>query len=214
LKKPKLRELGEAIKAVVKGPYTTKFPFKTADIFTEFRGKPEFVEENCILCGACENICPVDAIETRDIIRDDGTAVRIMHRDYARCIWCSMCSQLCTVGDGNIFGDKAGIRITNEFDLSTLDLSTAQEQIEDELILCEKCGAPITSKKHLLWLAERLGTKAFHNQTIILAKMKELGLTDEEFPSSSGDEVLREDLNKILCPKCRRDAMMKEDWGF
>ncbi|MCD6417776.1 4Fe-4S dicluster domain-containing protein [bacterium] len=213
MKKPKLRELGEAIKAVIKGPYTTKFPFVAPSIYPEFRGKPVFVEENCILCGACEQICPVDAIDVRDIINDDGTATRIMHRNYNQCIWCSMCSQLCTVGDGNIFGDKAGIKITNEFDLSTLDKETAQEQIEGELVLCEKCGKPITSKKHLLWLAERLGTKAFQNQTLFLTKMKELGLTDEEYPYTT-DEILREDLNKILCPSCRRAAMMKEDWGF
>ncbi len=213
MKKPKLRELGEAIKAVFKGPYTTKFPFVAPDITPEFRGKPEFVEDNCILCGACVNICPVDAIEVRDIINEDGTAKRVMHRDYARCIWCSMCSQNCTVGDGNIFGDKSGIKITNEFDLSTLDKNTAFEEIEDELVLCEKCGEPITSKKHLLWLAEKLGTKAFSNQTLFITRMKELGLADEENEIPKG-ELSREDLNKVLCPKCRRNMMMNEDWSF
>ncbi len=214
MRKPKIRELAEAIRAIIKGPFTTKFPFGDAGIQPEFRGVPKFVEQNCILCGACEKICPVDAIECRDVIQDDGSAIRTMHRDYSRCIWCSMCAQHCTVGDGDIFGDKAGITITNEYDLSTLDLSSAQEQIESELILCQKCGEPITSKKHLLWLAERLGTKAFLNQTIFLAKLGELKLIDEEASKVCTDEVLREDLFKILCPKCRRNAMMKEDWGF
>ena len=214
MKKPKLRELGEAIKAVVKGPYTDKFPYEAAKIFSEYRGKPEFVEDKCILCGACEKICPSDAIECMDIIDENGVGKRVMFRDYNRCIWCSMCSQHCAVGDGDIFGDCAGIKITNEFDLSTLDLNTAQEQIEDELVLCEKCGEPISSKKHLLWLAERLGTKAFSNQTLVLIRMKELGLTDEETPVPQTDENLREDLNKILCQKCRRNVMMTEDWGF
>ncbi len=213
MRKPKLRELGEALKAVFRGPYTTKFPKKPPVIFPEFRGKPVFVEENCILCGACQQICPVDAIECRDIVDEKG-ARRVMFRDYARCIWCSMCAQHCTVGDGDIFGGTGGIRITSEYDLSTLDLSTAQEQIEGELVLCERCGAPITSKKHLLWLAERLGTKAYHNQTIFVTKMRELGLVDEEAPAPQTDEILREDLNKVLCPKCRRSAMMREDWGF
>ena len=214
MRKPKLRELAEAIKAVVKGPYTVKFPFAPAEVYPEFRGKPIFVEDKCILCGACEKICPSEAIEMQDTTNEDGSAKRVMFRDYARCIWCSMCAQLCTVSDGDIFGEKTGIKITNEFDLSTLDLSTAQEQIEGELILCERCGKPVTSKKHLLWLAERLGTKAFHNQTIFLTKMKELGLVDEEAPEPFREEVLREDLNKILCPHCRRAAMMAEDWGF
>ncbi len=213
MKKPKLRELGEAIKAVFKGPYTTKFPFKPAEVTPEFRGKPVYVEENCILCGACENICPVNAIEKRDIIKEDGTAVRVMFRDYARCIWCSMCSLYCTVGDGNIFGDKAGIKITNEYDLSTLDLSEITEQIEGELVLCEKCGKPITSKKHLLWLAERLGTRAFQNQTLFVTRMKELGVADEE-AGKPKPFFTREDLYRVLCPECRRNAMMDEEWGF
>ena len=213
MKKPKLREIGEALKAVFKGPYTTKFPFKPPEVTPEFRGKPVFVKENCILCGACENICPVDAIEKRDIIKEDGTAIRIMFRDYARCIWCSMCALYCTVGDGNIFGDKAGIKITNEFDLSTLDLSEVTEQIEGELVLCEKCGKPITSKKHLLYLAEKLGTRAFQNQTLFVTRMKELGVADEE-AGKPKESFNREDLYRVLCPECRRNAMMDEDWGF
>jgi len=212
LKKPKLREIGEAIKAVIKGPYTTKFPFAEADIYPEFRGKPEFVEENCILCGACEKICPCDAIDVRDIIDENG-AHRVMFRNYANCIWCSMCAQHCTISDGDIFGGKSGIVITNEFDLSTLDISESFEEIEDELVLCEKCGEPITSRKHLLWLAEKLGTKAFHNQTIFLTKMKALGLADEE-SAMEQEGLVREDLNKVLCPKCRRSIMMAEDWSF
>ena len=213
MKKPKLREVGEALKAIFKGPYTTKFPFKPAEVTPEYRGKPVFVEENCVLCGACENICPVGAIEKRDIINEDGTARRVMFRDYARCIWCSMCAQYCTVGNGNIFGDKAGIKITNEYDLSTLDLSVLSEQIEGELVLCEKCGKPITSKKHLLWLAERLGTKAFQNQTLFVVRMRELGLADKEEGQPKEFNV-REDLYRVLCPECRRNVMMDEEWGF
>jgi hydrogenase-4 component H len=207
MRKPKLRELQEAIKALIKGPYTTKFPFAPAEIIPEFRGKPVFVEENCILCGACEQICPSDAIEIRDIINEDGTATRIMYRNYLRCIWCSQCAAYCTV--------ENGIEITNEFDLSTLDKNsdTGYEQIEGKLVLCEKCGAPITSEKHLLWLAEKLGTKAFQNQTIFITYMKSMGLADDE-TYVKRDEYIREDLNKILCPKCRRAIMMAEDWSF
>ena len=205
MRKPKLRELGEAIKAIVKGPYTVKFPFKPAEVFPEFRGVPVFNEETCILCGACAQICPVEAIDVRDIVKEDGSAVRVMHRDYARCIWCSQCAAYCTVGDG--------IKITNEFDLSTLDISEAFEEIEGKLVLCEHCGKPITSEKHILWLAERLGTKAFLNQTLFITKMRSLGLADDEYPVKR-DEYLREDLNKVLCPECRRKMMMAEDWSF
>ncbi len=48
--KPKVRELGEAFRALIKGPYTTKYPFKPPHISKNFRGKPEFNEKDCIGC--------------------------------------------------------------------------------------------------------------------------------------------------------------------
>lgn len=199
MRKPKLRELVEAIKAVAKGPYTVKFPFQPPQIDKAFRGLPKFNKEKCVLCGACERICPTDAITCID---DEVHKIRTMHRDWNKCIWCSQCAAYCTV--------KEGIDITNEFDISTLDKESAQERIEDELVLCEHCGVPISSKKHLLWVANRLGTKAFSNQTLTIVRMMELGLADEESPTEH-KEILREDIFRMLCPKCRRAAMVAED---
>lgn len=200
MRKPKLRELMEAIKAVAKGPYTVRFPFQPPDIDKAFRGLPRFDKDKCVLCGACERICPTGAITCID---DAERKIRTMHRDWNNCIWCSQCAAYCTVGDG--------IEITNEFDISTLEKESSQEHIESELVLCEHCGAIISSKKHILWLANKLGTKVFSNQTLTLIKMKELGLADEEIPVEH-PEMLREDLFRALCPRCRRSAMVAEDW--
>ncbi|GAJ10677.1 unnamed protein product, partial [marine sediment metagenome] len=63
MKYPKLRELKEAITALIKGPYTTKFPKIPAPAAPAYRGKPEFSQEECVVCGACANVCPAKAIE-------------------------------------------------------------------------------------------------------------------------------------------------------
>ncbi|MEJ2567461.1 MAG: 4Fe-4S binding protein, partial [candidate division WOR-3 bacterium] len=70
IKKPKIRELGEAIKALVKGPFTTKFPFEPPDIIPEFRGFPEYQEDGCVRCGACAEVCPADVIEVEEYEKD------------------------------------------------------------------------------------------------------------------------------------------------
>ena len=55
---PKLRELREAIKALIKGPYTSRFPFKPHTPFERFRGRPYLHEEDCTGCTACVQVCP------------------------------------------------------------------------------------------------------------------------------------------------------------
>ncbi|MFH0763175.1 MAG: 4Fe-4S binding protein, partial [Candidatus Omnitrophota bacterium] len=64
---PKLRELKEAITALIKGPYTARFPYEEHKPFKRFRGKPYFYEEDCIGCSACVQVCPSGALEFEDI---------------------------------------------------------------------------------------------------------------------------------------------------
>ena len=70
MRKPKLRELKEAVRAVIFGPYTSKFPFVPHTPPDGFRGKPEFDEEGCIGCAACAEVCPAVALRCYD----DGDA--------------------------------------------------------------------------------------------------------------------------------------------
>lgn len=203
IRKPKIRELGEAIRAIVKGPFTTRFPFEEPEIIPEFRGFPKFIEEECVRCGACAEVCPADAIEVEEIEKDGKLFRRVRFR-YDICILCGQCGALCTTGKG--------IEYTHEYEKNTFDKSEITCEIEDELVLCEKCGKPITTKKHLQWIADKIGEKAYSNPTLVLSKLREMGLVSEYVGSEEPEEILREDIYKILCPDCRRAAYMKENF--
>ncbi len=86
-----------------------------------------------------------------------------------------------------------------------MDRSTMTEAFEFELQMCEKCGAVIGTKKHLLWLYEKLGPLAYTNPSLLLAKSGQLieklpRLQQEPKPQRP---IQASDFMKILCPKCK-----------
>jgi formate hydrogenlyase subunit 6/NADH:ubiquinone oxidoreductase subunit I len=207
MKKPKLRELKEAIKALIKGPYTWPYPFKPHVPHKRFRGMPEFSKEDCIGCTACKHVCPSGAIETID----DTTKVppiRKMVLNYDMCNYCGNCSLWCTTRDE----ETPGVRHTTKFESAYLDRSD-REQItsssENELALCEICGDIITTYSHLRWIARRLDTLAYSSPTVYLADLKTLGVITEELIEGS-KELTRSDRIKILCANCRRKVTLEK----
>ena len=203
MKKPKLRELREAIKSLVSPAYTTKFPYKPAPAPDAYRGKGKFNEDQCIGCGACAEVCPADAIEKiDDPLADPPTRTLIRHDDI--CIFCGQCQALCTTGEG--------IECTNEYDLATFDLATCAVSIKKELFLCNMCGEVITTKEHLRWLADRLGAKRYTNPSLILIGEEKLDLiSTESGPTHAAPD--RSGIMQVLCPHCRRNVLLKEAWG-
>ena len=200
MKKPKIRELAEAVRALIKGPYTTKFPFKPHIPAKKFRGKPEYSDEGCVGCTACAEVCPSKAIEFSDAPNEDPPKRKfVLHYDI--CIFCGQCQLHCIT--------QEGIKLSNKFDLALFDRSQAVEKVEKELALCEACGDIVACKSHLDWLAKKLGPIAFSNPTLFLSRLKELTLLDENVAEIVKD-LTRADRMKILCVKCRRKTTLEK----
>ncbi len=198
MKYPKLRELREAVKALIKGPYTSRFPYKPHKPYERFRGKTLYHEEDCIGCGACFQVCPAKAIDMQDI----GNKRRLtVHWDF--CIFCGLCQANCLTGKG--------IMLSNEFDISTTGKrEELKQQIEKEFVTCSCCGENIAPRDQILWVAKKLGSLIFSNASLMLFYLRNLDLAHKDLPiSKDNQELRRTDRIKVLCPRCRREAVLK-----
>lgn len=201
MKLPKIREVIEAVKALIKGPYTSKFPKAPHTPHPNFRGQPKFDEKKCVGCLGCEEICPVGAIAHEDITGKGGTAKRIMIHYTDTCIFCGQCEAAC-------IAEHKGIKLSNEWELSFFDRKTeGRETIEKELALCEICGLPVACKDHLKWISEKIGELTYSNPTLYLSRLKSLGIIDENIISALKDNG-PSDRTKILCARCRRETTL------
>ncbi len=186
------------------GPYTVKYPFEPHTPPEAFRGKPEFDDEECIGCGACAEVCPALAIKVIDETAADPPTRRLEQR-CDKCIFCGQCELNCTT--------KKGIVLTKIYELATLDRGELVERIEHELLLCEACGAVVGAKKHLRWVAEQLGAKAYANPTLIIAADGSMRLAASDAGRAEEPTLARNDMMRVLCPACRRTTVIRELWG-
>jgi len=204
LRKPKLRELKEAVRAIISASYTTKFPFEPHTPPEGFRGKPEFHEDGCIGCKACAEVCPAVAIEVTDDVQADPPTRRLeLH--YDKCIFCGQCELNCTT--------KEGVKLSRIYDMATLDRHQCVESIEHELVLCEVCGEIVGTRKHLRWVAEQLGAKAYANPTLIVAADGGITLAPPDAGRPGEPVLARSDMMRVMCPACRRTTVLRELWG-
>lgn len=197
-KYPKLRELKEAIRSLLSRAYTSNFPRQPHKPYERFRGKPEFHQEDCIGCTACAQVCPAKAIE----IEDSKNKRRLtIHWDI--CISCGQCQANCP--------PEKGIILSQEFDLATTeDRRELQQSIEKEMVVCDCCGEPIVPYDQIIWVARRLGPLIFTNTSLMLFYLTHLDLAIKEAPLQKIEPgLLRSDRIGILCPRCRREAVLK-----
>ncbi len=199
---PKLRELKEAIKALIKGPYTSKFPYQPHKPFERFRGRPYFYEKDCMGCTACAQVCPALAIDYEDEIKN-GKGKRKLTVHWDICIFCGQCEANCPTGKGII--------LSQEFDFATTQKREDLKQgIEKELMLCDGCSKAIVPYDQYLWVAQELGPLCFSNASLILFYLRTLSLAlKEKTPPQEEPEFERSDRIKIMCPRCRREAVLK-----
>jgi formate hydrogenlyase subunit 6/NADH:ubiquinone oxidoreductase subunit I len=200
MKYPKLREVKEAVISLLTPAYTTKFPKKPHTPFESFRGKPVVDDENCVGCETCANVCPPHAITFKD---DKNKKLRIIERNYGLCIFCGQCQDHCITGKGVKLSDKI-------YDMATFDRSQLVERQEKELLICESCGAIITTKEHIQYLHKKLGPIAYSsilnlnmlNEKLKLAEPKDTAVDIK-------DELKRKDMFNIICPNCLRKVLVK-----
>jgi formate hydrogenlyase subunit 6/NADH:ubiquinone oxidoreductase subunit I len=200
MKYPKLRELKEAVISLVTPAYTSKFPAVEHVPFKDFRGKPVVDDENCVGCETCANVCPPHAITFSD---DAEKKVRTITRDYGRCIFCGMCQEHCITGKGVKLSDTI-------YDIAVFDRQNNVEYQHKELLICESCGAVITTVEHLNYMHRKLGPKAFSsilNLNMLNRKLKLAG--EQDLTTETGDTLRRKDMFNIICPNCLRQVTVK-----
>jgi hydrogenase-4 component H len=206
MKRPKLRELREAVKSFFSRPYTINYPAEPSVPPDRFRGKPEFTDK-CVGCGACAETCPASAIELTDYVNGSQQLSRAPFRrlvlHYDQCIYCGQCRANCLT--------EEGVKYTGEYELALFDRREAYVSIEKDLLLCEVCGAVISTLEHVKWLAEKLGPLAYANMGLVLIGQRELTPLTEATPKDKA-AIGRADHVKFLCPRCQHEVFIKEEW--
>ncbi len=193
---PKIRELREAIKALIRGPYTSKFPASPHEPFERFRGRPQYHADDCMGCSACFQVCPAKAISM-----DETKTKRTLTVHWDLCVFCGQCQANCPT--------SKGIMLSRDFDLSTTGKRQELTQsVEKDFLLCDCCGEPIAPYEQVLWVAKKLGPLIFTNASVMLFYLQNLDLAAGESTKKEG-ELQRADRIKLLCPKCRRQAVLK-----
>ncbi len=96
------------------------------------------------------------------------------------------------------------------FDLAVTDRKENIEYQEKELLLCQNCGAVITTKEHLLFMHRKLGPRAFSSILNLNMLNEKLKMAEgQDISVSVIDGLKRKDMFNIICPDCMHHVTIK-----
>lgn len=79
-----------------------------------------------------------------------------------------------------------------------------------ELLICESCGAVITTREHLAFMHRKLGPRAFSSLLNLNMLNEQLRLArTEDIKTGIRDGLKRKDMFNIVCPNCLRKILVK-----
>ncbi|MCK7535766.1 MAG: hypothetical protein MZV63_34635 [Marinilabiliales bacterium] len=192
---PKLRELKEAVISLVTPAYTSKFPAEDACPVRRISGEsPLLTMQTASGCETCANVCPPQAITFTDDKekrnQDNQKRLRQMH--------------LLRTVPGALHHRQR--RQTIRYHLRHGSHSTGKtivEYQEKELLICESCGAVITTVEHLHYMHRKLGPKAFASILNLSMLNRKLKLAEgQDLSAEIRRPFQRKDMFNIICPNC------------
>ena len=141
MKTPRIDIFKEALKT---GVVTKKYPFEPVEAPEGFRGKPSINTEKCIGCGACVSVCPPNALS---IEVDAKRGVKRIMLFLGRCIFCGRCQDVCPT---------EAIKLSREFELSSLNPKDLYQVVELKMARCEICGRYYATVRQILFTARNV----------------------------------------------------------
>jgi len=137
----KWKAISEGLRALVKGPFTVRYPFEPSPPPETFRGAPKRDANKCTACGACSQNCPTGAISVLDLGKE--VAVEVW---YGKCIFCARCTEVCP---------EEAVKMSLQYDLSTYNKDEVRDRVSMTAYRCQACGKLITSDRHVGEIMER-----------------------------------------------------------
>jgi NADH-quinone oxidoreductase subunit I len=86
-----LKAISTGVKNIFSNRLTAPYPDARQQVNERYRGMIRLNIEKCISCKQCGRVCPSGAIKMREVGEKKYPGV-----DYARCIFCGFCVEICT----------------------------------------------------------------------------------------------------------------------
>ncbi|AUW93135.1 MAG: NADH-quinone oxidoreductase subunit I [Sulfobacillus thermosulfidooxidans] len=77
-------------------PVTHPYPEQRAYTPPRFRGIHRLIVEDCVVCRACERVCPVNCLTISGVRGDNRRFIlEQFDIDYSLCMFCDLCVEAC-----------------------------------------------------------------------------------------------------------------------